>query len=85
MSRCKYCNQVHPEADIANPDYCIARLMDQNEELEAEVAHLRAELAVFDRYIGFLAAHGMMGWKNVDGHTTYTLVRDGDGKALEGK
>ena len=33
--KCKYCETEHPEGQIANPHYCIARLVERNESLKS--------------------------------------------------
>lgn len=41
---CKYCQTEHPPDQIANPHYCIARLEEQIEERDREIAGLNTKL-----------------------------------------
>jgi hypothetical protein len=38
---CKNCNTEHPENEIANPHYCIARLQEALDKMETEVYDLQ--------------------------------------------
>jgi len=40
IGTCKHCGTVHPDSEIANPHYCIARLQEQLEEREGEIEDL---------------------------------------------
>jgi len=43
MSECEYCKTVHPEDQIANPHYCIARMGEKIGRLEAALAEKERE------------------------------------------
>ena len=44
QSKCKYCNTPHPEDQIANPHYCIARMGE-------EIAELKSCKTLLEEYI----------------------------------
>lgn len=41
--KCECCGTEHPVNHIANPHYCIARLMEQNDKAKDEIERLKAE------------------------------------------
>ena len=51
MTICKYCDTAHPKDEIANPNYCIARMEETIERLKSEVDHRVDQVFEIDRLL----------------------------------
>jgi hypothetical protein len=75
---CRDCDLEHPKDQIANPHYCIARMDERIEKLEARLASIKAlvDKQAEDDGLWFLADHAAEGYLQQELRKLHLLIED---------